>query len=58
MKNWYVGYRDVDGNARVEVFAAVFGERCICWWQDDGAVYFVAGRHFTLKLCSVLRCFG
>jgi hypothetical protein len=40
-----VGDRDVDGDAGVEVAAPVFGERSVGWWEDDGAVNFVAGWH-------------
>jgi hypothetical protein len=65
VEDWDVGDRDVDGDAGVEVSAPIFGERCVGWWQDDGAVYFVAGRHCVLLLggvClveqSVIGCAG
>ena len=45
MEDWDVGHWDIDGDARVEVAAVVFGERRVGWGEDDGAVDFVAGRH-------------
>jgi len=40
-----VGDWDVDGDARVEVAAVVFGEGRVGWGEDDGAGDFVAGGH-------------
>lgn len=45
MEDRDVGDGDVDGDAGVEVAAAVFGEGGVGWGEDEGAVYFVAGRH-------------
>lgn len=45
MEDWDVWDWDVDGDARVEISAVVFGERRVGWRQDDGAVDFVAGWH-------------
>lgn len=45
MQDGNVGDGDVDGDAGVEVAAAVFGEGRVGGRENEGAVYFVAGWH-------------
>ena len=45
MEDGDVGHWDVDGYARVEISAVVFGEGRVGWWEDDGAGDLVACGH-------------
>ena len=54
MEDWDVRDWDVDGDARVEIAAVVFGEGRVGWGEDDRAIDFVAGWHFVLWLGRTL----
>ena len=62
MQDRDVGDWDVDGDARVEVAAMVFGKGRVRGWEEDGAGDFVAGWHFcgfaVLWFCCGVRGFS